>query len=118
MRGIVLLNPNYKIWDLHMDESFAIQKIVTDRYMEENNISPVILNPYQIHPYYTIPHELLSNLQSKKTGQIDSLVLHSLETIERFNYIYPEKWLELSGYFKEVITVTTQTPPVRAYESN
>ncbi|MDQ7860120.1 hypothetical protein [Peribacillus simplex] len=116
MRGIVLLNPNYKIGDLHTDESFAIQKIVTDRYMEENNISPVILNPYQIHPYYTIPHELLSNLQSKKTGQIDCLVLHSLETIERFNYIYPEKWLELCGYFKGIISVATQTP-VRKYEA-
>lgn len=110
------MNPNYKIGDLHTEESLAIQKIVTDKYMEENNIYPVILNPYQIHPYYTIPHELLSNLQSKKTGQIDCLVLHSLETIERFNYIYPEKWLELCGYFNGIITVTTQTP-VRKHEA-
>jgi hypothetical protein len=116
MRGIVLLNPNYKIGDLQTDESFAIQKIMTYRYMEENDISPVILNPYQIHPYYTIPHELLSNLQRKKTGQIDCLVLHSLETIERFNYIYPEKWLELCGYFKDIISVATPTA-VRKYEA-
>ncbi|MDO7486356.1 hypothetical protein Q5O89_11955 [Peribacillus frigoritolerans] len=69
MRGIVLLNPNYKIGDLHTDESFVIQKIVTNRYMEEKNISPVILNPYQLHHYYTIPHELLSNLRNKKRGK-------------------------------------------------
>lgn len=46
----------------------------------------------------------------------DCLVLHSPETIERFNYIYPEKWLELCGYFNRIITVTTQTP-VRKHEA-
>ncbi|MFD6210758.1 MULTISPECIES: hypothetical protein [unclassified Peribacillus] len=117
MRGIVLLNPNSKIGDLHTNESFAIQKIVTDKYIEEKKISPVILNPYQLHPYYTIPHELLFNLQNKKTDQIDCLVLHSLETLERFIYIYPEKWLELCGYFKEIICVATETP-VWKYEAN
>ncbi|RRN72325.1 hypothetical protein EI200_09000 [Peribacillus simplex] len=117
MRGIVLLNPDYNIGDLHTNESFAIQKIVTDKYIDENNISPVILNPYQIHPYYTIPHELLFNLQNRKKCQIDCLVLHSLATMERFIYIYPEKWLELCGYFKETISVATQTP-VRKYEAN
>ncbi|WP_057912536.1 hypothetical protein [Peribacillus muralis] len=117
MRGIVLLNPNYTIGELHMTESFAIQKIVTDRYLEENNISPVILNPYQLHLYYTIPHELLSNLQNKKTDQIDCLVLHSIETMERFIYIYPEKWLELRRYFKEIISVSTPSP-IKKYEAN
>jgi hypothetical protein len=117
MRGIVLLNPHYKIGDLHTNESFAIQKIMTNKYIEEENISLVILNPYQIHPYYTIPHELLLNLQNKKTGQIDCLVIHSLETIERFIYIYPEKWLELCRYFKEIISVATETPN-RKYEAN
>ncbi|MBO0999275.1 hypothetical protein IOC57_16195 [Bacillus sp. SD075] len=117
MRGIVLLNPNYKIEDLHTNKSFAIQKIVTHKYIVEKNISPVILNPYQINPYYTLPHELLFNLQNKETGQIDCLVLHSLESIERFIYIYPEKWLELCGYFKEIISVASQTP-VWNYEAN
>ncbi len=100
-----------------MKESFAIQEIVTNKYMEENNISPVILNPYQLHLYYTIPHELLSNLQHKKTAQLDCLVLHSMETLGRFIHIYPEKWLELSGYFKEIISVTAQMP-VKRYEVN
>ncbi|MDM5213905.1 hypothetical protein ACDZ29_16130 [Peribacillus sp. RS7] len=117
MRGIVLLNPNYRFGDLHTNESFTIQKIMTDKYRDEMNISPVILNPYQIHPYYTIPHELLFNLQKRKTDQIDCLILHSIETIERFIYIYPEKWLELCGYFKEIISVATLTP-VRKSEAN
>ncbi|MGG0284362.1 hypothetical protein ABEY41_04365 [Peribacillus butanolivorans] len=110
MRGIVLMNPNYMIGDLHTNESFAIQKIVTDKYIEEKNISRVILNPYQLYPYYTIPHVLLSNLQNKKADTIDCLVLHSIETMERFIYIYPEKWLDLCGYFKEIICVVDQTP--------
>ena len=63
------MNPNYKIGDLHTNESFAIQKIMTDKYIEEKNISPVILNPYQIHPYYTIPHELLSIYKIKKQSK-------------------------------------------------
>ncbi|PJN86673.1 hypothetical protein [Bacillus sp. mrc49] len=117
MRGIVLLNPNYSIGELHMKDSFTIQQIVTNKYMEENNISPVILNPYQLNLHYTIPHELLYNLQNKKIDQIDCLIMHSMETLERFIYIYPEKWLALSGYFKEIIPVTTQTPG-KKYEAN
>ena len=106
MRGIVLMNPNYAMGDLHPSESFAIQKIMTDKYIEEKNISPVILNPYQLYPYYTIPHVLLFNLQNKQIKRIDCLVLHSIETMERFITIYPEKWLELCGYFNEVISVS------------
>ncbi|MBR8645391.1 hypothetical protein KEH51_18140 [[Brevibacterium] frigoritolerans] len=37
--GHCTIESNYKIGDLHTEESFAIQKIVTDKYMEENNIS-------------------------------------------------------------------------------
>ncbi|MGE6377551.1 hypothetical protein [Peribacillus muralis] len=117
MRGIVLLNPNHTIGELHMTESFAIQKIMTDKYMDEKNISPVILNPYQLHLHYTIPHELLLHLQKKETAQIDCLVLHSMETLERFIYIYPEKWIELCLYFKEIISVSAQTP-TKHYEVN
>lgn len=110
MRGIVLMNPHYAIGDLHLSESFAIQKIVTDKFIEENNISPVILNPYQLYPYYTIPHVLLFNLQNKQVKRIDCLILHSIEAMERFIAIYPEKWLELCRYFTEIISVTDRTP--------
>lgn len=110
MRGIILMNPNYVMNDLHASESFAIQRIVTDKYIKERNISPVILNPYQLNPYYTIPHMLLFNLQNKQPKRIDCLVLHSIETMERFITIYPEKWLELCGYFNEIISVTDRMP--------
>lgn len=104
------MNPNYVMNDLHASESFAIQRIVTDKYIKERNISPVILNPYQLNPYYTIPHMLLFNLQNKQPKRIDCLVLHSIETMERFITIYPEKWLELCGYFNEIISVTDRMP--------
>ena len=109
LRGIVLLNPNFTIGNLHKSESLAIQKIATERFIQEHGISHVILNPLQLYPYYTIPHVLLYNLRSKQAGQLDCLVLYSLETVERFIQIYPEKWLELSDYFHDIFSVSDQS---------
>lgn len=118
MRGIVLLNPNFPMDGLHTSESFAIQKIAAEKFVQEQGISLVTLNPYQLYPYYTIPHVLLFNLQNKQAGQIDRLVLYSLDTMERFIHIYPEKWLELCGHFADVLSISDRTYAFRKEKSS
>ena len=104
-----MLNPNFPMDGLHSSESFAIQKIAAEKFVLEQGISLVTLNPYQLYPYYTIPHVLLFNLQNKQAGKMDRLVLYSLDTMERFIHIYPEKWLELCGYFGDVLSIFDRT---------
>ena len=66
MKGIILINPRYSINDLNLSDSFAIQKVLTEKFMTNQKISQVTLNPNQIYPYYTIPHVLLHHLQKEK----------------------------------------------------
>lgn len=104
MQGIILINPRYSINDLNLSDSFAIQKVLTEKFMTNQNISQITLNPNQIYPYYTIPHVLLYHLQREKP-KLDYLVLYSLDTVERFIEIYPEKWEELCNYFLHITSI-------------
>ena len=105
MKGIILINPRYSINDLNLSDSFAIQKILTEKFMTNQSISQVTLNPNQIYPYYTIPHVLLHHLQKENACSLDYLVLYSLDTVERFIEAYPEKWEELCSYFLHITTI-------------
>ncbi|RFU62068.1 hypothetical protein [Peribacillus glennii] len=105
MKGIVLLNPHFSIGQLPRTESLLFQKMMVDKLTDEWKVTILQLNPYQIHDYYTIPHALLLDIQTQKPGILDCLFLYSLHTVERFQYIYPEKWEELEGHFSKVVTV-------------
>lgn len=106
MKGIILINPKYSINDLSLSDSFSIQKILTEKFMVKQNISQITLNPNQIYPYYTVPHVLLSQLQKRDVGPpLDYLVLYSLDTVEGFIDMYPEKWEELCSFFLHVATI-------------
>jgi hypothetical protein len=117
MRGIILINPKYSINDLNLSDSFAIQKILTEKFITDQNISQITLNRNQIYPYYTIPHVLLYHLQ-KETEQffpLEYLVLYSMDTMEQFIESYPEKWEELCNYFLHVITIVNMDEQDQAH---
>lgn len=105
MKGIVLLNPAFSIGSFSKKESLLIQRVMMEKLMDELNVTLVSLNPHQTHEYYTIPHALLHDLHIKQPGKLDCLLLYSLKTMERFKYIYPEKWEELGIYFSRIVTV-------------
>lgn len=105
MKGIILINPRYSINDLSLSDSLSIQKVLTEKFMAKQNISQITLNPNQIYPYYTIPHVLLYHLQKQDSGPLDYLVLYSLDTVERFIDMYPEKWEELCSFFLHIATI-------------
>ena len=105
MKGIILINPRYSINDLNLSDSFAIQKVLTEKFMTNQNIAQVTLNPNQIYPYYTTPHVLLHHLQKEKACPLDYLVLYSLDTVEQFIETYPEKWEELCNFFVHITTI-------------
>ncbi|WP_051405069.1 hypothetical protein [Bacillus cihuensis] len=105
MNGIILINPNYAINDTSRQESFIIQKTLLSKYAEENNLQYTILNPYQIHSFYTIPHALLYDLNNMKEGVLDCLLLYSMNTQSRFIGMYPEKWLAIVSFFRNIYTI-------------
>ncbi|WP_409304507.1 hypothetical protein [Peribacillus sp. SCS-155] len=100
--GIALLNPELKMAALSPDESLTVQKVAADRFIREFGIIPLVLNPHQLNNYYTIPHALLFDLKKYHVSKVDYLILYSLRTVERFQYIYPEKWTQLICSFHQV----------------
>lgn len=105
MDGIILINPNYVIHKASIQESFIIQKTLIQKYAEDNNLQQVVLNPNQIHTFYTIPHALLDDLRNKNENVLDFLLLYSLNTQNRFIGMYPEKWLAIVRFFRNVYTL-------------
>ena len=105
MKGIILINPRYSINDLNLSDSFAIQKILIEKFMRNQNITQVTLQPNHIYPYYTIRSLLLHHLQKEKPSPLDYLVLYSLDTVEQFIEMYPDKWDELCSYFLHIATI-------------
>lgn len=72
------------------------------RFIQDQKIQVVKLNPHQLNEFYTIPHALLYDLKQKKV-QLDCLVLYSMQVVEDFIYTYPAKWLILKSFFSEII---------------
>ncbi|PLT33740.1 hypothetical protein [Bacillus sp. V5-8f] len=105
MNGIVLLNPNLPIGQLQQKESLLFQKMLVYKLVDEWKVEIIKLNPYQIHEYYTIPHALLYDLKTKRNGMVDYLLLYSFKAVIRFQYIYPEKWVELESFFSKTVSV-------------
>lgn len=102
MRTIVLLNRQPGVQNYHL----LIQKIVLDKFLNEKPHTIVQLNDVQVEKFYTIPHALLYDLQKVKHEPLDCLLIYSVESIQRFVSIYPEKWLMICTYFRDIITVT------------
>ncbi|RSD29314.1 hypothetical protein [Mesobacillus subterraneus] len=103
MQGIYFINEQIHINGLSLDESSVFQQAALKEYMEERGITPVKLNPYQLHQHYTIPHALLYDLRLHKR-QVDCLMMYSNESIEDFATTYPARWLILKSYFDRIMT--------------
>lgn len=101
MRTIVLLNRQSGDKDYHL----LIQKIVLDKYLNDQPHTLVQLNRFQVESFYTIPHALLYDLQKIKHEPLDCLLIYSTESIQRFVSIYPEKWLMICKYFYDIKTI-------------
>lgn len=102
MRSIVLLNRQSGDENYHL----LVQKIVLDKYLNDQPHTLVQLNGFQVEQFYTIPHALLYDLQKIKHEPLDCLLIYSVESIQRFVSIYPEKWLMICTYFQDIKTIT------------
>ena len=105
MKGIYLINEQWKAENLTREQSIEVQKHTMQTYLKENQISAVKLNPLQLNEYYTIPHALLYDLKQRHEIALDSLVLFSEDVIADFIYSYPARWLLLKSYFDKVVFV-------------
>jgi hypothetical protein len=108
MKGIYFINERISLNGLSRDESFALQERTIKKFLQEQKIQVVKLNPYQLHAHYSIPHALLYDLKKEKI-HLDCLVSYSPQVLDDFIYSYPAKWLILKSFFKEVITVEEKT---------
>lgn len=110
MRSIYFINERICLNGLSKEESFSIQEQSILKYIQDQNIQVIKLNPYQLKDYYTIPHALLYDLKKAKM-QLDCFLFHSFEVMEDFIYSYPAKWLILKSFFTDVVSLNDH--PVR-----
>jgi hypothetical protein len=108
LKGIYFINDRICIDERTREESTILQEQTIKKYLTEQNIQVVTLNPYQLNEFYTVPHALLYDLKKEKSG-FDCFIYYSMQTIEDFIYTYPAKWLILKSYFKEMVMVNEQT---------
>lgn len=101
MSTIILLNRQSGVQNHHL----LIQKIVLEKYLNDHSHTIFQLNDFQVEKFYTIPHALLHDLQKVKQEPLDCLLIYSVESIERFVSIYPEKWLMICTYFHDIQTI-------------
>ncbi|WP_135122127.1 hypothetical protein [Jeotgalibacillus proteolyticus] len=99
MNGIMLLNKHLPLTCTEHCPNFQLAHLT--EYVQANGINLAILNPEQVHPYYTIPYALLHDLK-KKQARLDCLMMYSYETIASYDYGFSENWAELQSYFKEI----------------
>ncbi|MCM3566913.1 hypothetical protein [Neobacillus mesonae] len=107
MKGIYFINEHITLTGCTAEESISLQQESIKKFIENQNIEIVKLNPYQLNEYYTNPHALLYDLKMEKK-QLDCLVHYSPQAMEDYIYTYPAKWLILKSFFKEVIAVENQ----------
>ncbi|WP_066064801.1 hypothetical protein [Neobacillus soli] len=107
MKGIYFINDRISLDGLSKEESLSLQEQSIKKYLSDQKIQIVKLNPCQLNEFYTIPHALLYDLKRQKSG-FDCFVHYSFQTIEDFIYTYPAKWLILKSFFKEIIFVEKQ----------
>ena len=107
MNGLYFVNDRISIGGQTREESIMIQQQTIKKYLEEQNIQVVTLNPYQLNEYYTVPHALLYDLR-KANSSIDYFIYYSQQTVEEFIYTYPAKWLMLKSYFNDIIMIEKQ----------
>lgn len=107
LKGIYFINDRICLNGLTKEESRLLQEQSIEKYMKEQSIQPIKLNPYQLNEYYTIPHALLYDLKKVKS-QFDYFIHYSQQAVEDFMYTYPAKWLILKSYFKEIIVIENQ----------
>jgi hypothetical protein len=107
LKGIYYINDRICFNGLSNEESKLLQEQSIQKYMKEQRIQAIKLNPYQLADYYTIPHALLYDLKRVK-NQFDCFIHYSQQAVEDFMYTYPAKWLILKSYFKEIIVIENQ----------
>ncbi len=94
----------------------TIQKAAAHKFAADHQLETVVLDPYQIYPFYTIPHALLFQLTEKASSPPLCLVIYSLDAMQRFINIFPDKWEELCSYFEEIVPIIEL--PLAVYPSD
>jgi len=108
MKALYFINDRISIGGLTREESIILQEQAIKKYLEEQNIQIVTLNPYQLKEYYAVPHALLYDLHKANTSY-DYFIYYSQQAVEEFIYSYPAKWLILKSFFNDIITIEKQT---------
>ncbi|MGG3470705.1 hypothetical protein ABES02_24865 [Neobacillus pocheonensis] len=108
LKGIYFINDRICINGRSKEESQRLQEQSIKKYIHNQKIEIVRLNPYQLNEFYTIPHALLYDLKKEKRG-FDCFIHYSTDVMEDFIYSYPAKWLILKSFFKEIILVDNLT---------
>ncbi len=106
MRGICLINEKLSIAE-SKQESAVFQLTAMKKFFGDQGMQEMVLNPYQLNNYYTIPHALLFDLKTKNV-QLDFLIIYSMESILEFIELYPAKWVLLKSYFNRVIILVNE----------
>ncbi|MEH7415249.1 hypothetical protein V7266_08220 [Neobacillus drentensis] len=104
MNGLYFINERISIGGRTREESITLQEQSIKKYLAEQNIQVITLNPYQLKEHYTVPHALLYDLRQENT-LFDCLIYYSMQAVEDFIFTYPAKWLILKSYFNEVIMI-------------
>ncbi|MEH7094254.1 hypothetical protein [Neobacillus vireti] len=108
MNGLYFINDHISIGGLTKEESIILQEQAIKKYVEEQNIQIVTLNPYQLKEYYAVPHALLYDLHKANTS-FDYFIYYSQQAVEEFIFSYPAKWLILKSYFNNTIMIKKHT---------
>ncbi|MBM7693083.1 hypothetical protein JOC77_002522 [Peribacillus deserti] len=106
MEGLYYINERITIQGLDKTLSTHTQVNGIRKYISENNLQTIKLNPYQIKDYYTILHALLYDLEKNGT-RFEFLLFYSDDAVAKFRYHYPEKWEQLGLYFRYFITANS-----------
>ncbi|MBL4952871.1 hypothetical protein RCG24_07035 [Neobacillus sp. OS1-32] len=107
MKGIYYINDRILFSGLTKDETISLQQESIVKYITNQNINIVKLNPSQLTDYYTNPHALLYDLK-KEDQQLDCFISYSQQVMEDYIYSYPAKWLILKSFFKKMIVIENQ----------
>ncbi|KIL51099.1 hypothetical protein [Jeotgalibacillus campisalis] len=99
MEGIMLINKEYSVPFTPCSVTYQHMQLVD--FVQKHQIHLKVLNPHQIHPFYTIPDALLYDLK-RKNQTIDVLLLYSADVFNQYEYIFPDYWNKLLNHFDEV----------------
>ncbi|WP_059171983.1 hypothetical protein [Bacillus sp. FJAT-27445] len=104
MKGIYFINTRISFDGITLEDSIRTQEEEILRFIRNENIETIKLNPYQVYTQYTILHALFYDLKQSGTV-VDYLIIYSKKVVEDFIYSYPARWILLKSYFSGIISI-------------